>query len=110
VDIQENVAYVEWEKGNHTSHKLGGNKIELIPAIILECSERDKNKSLEFTASQNNPISQFNMVCWLSGIMTIQNSEEIILNGIEKCMTTGNLSLLHILPGYSKPILSKIRK
>ena len=56
---------MEWENAQHSQHKLGNQKIELIPAKILDCSERtnqeSKIKIIDNKKYQNDPISKFNI-------------------------------------------------
>ena len=70
VQIHNLVAYVEWENKQHSQHRLDSYKVELIPAKILDCNERNSQegrvKIIDPKKYRNNPIAKFNVYFALS--------------------------------------------
>ena len=86
-----------------THHKLDSRKVELIPAKILDCSQRDPengSRILKVKIPENNPVSIFNLrlVIELRKFRKNQGVKKVITEIISKAIRTENLSLLSVLP------------
>lgn len=118
------MAFVEWDcegRSRHippTQHKLDCRKVELIPAKILDCSQRDPengSKGLKVRMPENNAISIFNLLLSVTLAKSKSNHgvKKVITEIIAKSIRTGNLSLLPVLPSYFEAplawVLKKIR-
>ena len=90
-----------------THHKLDSRKVELIPAKILDCSQRDPengSRILKVKMPENNPVSIFNLrlVIELRKFRKNQGVKKVITEIISKAIRTENLSLLSVLPRLVK--------